>query len=259
MAWLHSMRDLLTPTAENLRQPARGAIWRTALVALLGFGIYGFTVGFWRSPVMGWYVAMKMPLLIVLTLCSNGLLNGLLGLLLGSGLGFKESFHALLSGFAITGLILGSMAPVMFFAALNLPEHHSAQAVTSHSAYLLTHVSLVSVAGLIGVVRLARLMESCCPSRTIARATLGAWIAGNAFLGCQFSWVLRPFFGSPGLEVAFLRDNPMQGNFYEAVWRSLQRVCAGMSTDSLVFTGLTAVLCVIIIFHIRKSNQTPTS
>ena len=58
--------------------------------------------------------------------------------------------------------------------------------------------------------------------------------------------------------VAFLRDNPMQGNFYEAVWRSLRRVCAGMSTDSLVFIGLTAALLVIIIFHISKSNQAPT-
>lgn len=251
------MRDLLTPTAENLRQPAPGAILRAAIIAALGFGVYGFTVGFWRSPVMGGYVALKMPLLIALTLGCNGLLNGLLGLLLGSGLGFKQSLHALLSGFAITGLILGSVAPVAFFIALNMPAHDSAQAATSHSAYLLTHVSLVAIAGLIGVVRLARLLESYSPSRAIARATLAAWIAGNAFLGCQFSWVLRPFFGSPGLEVAFLRENPMRGNFYEAVWRSLQRVCAGYSTDALIFFGLTATLCIIIILHITKSNQPP--
>lgn len=251
------MRDLLTPTAENLRQPPPGAISRAAIIAVLGFGIYGFTVGFWRSPVMGSYVALKMPLLIALTLACNGLLNGLLGLLLGSGLGFKQSLHALLSGFAITALILGSVAPVAFFIALNVPAHDSPQAVTSHSAYLLTHVSLIALAGVIGVVRLARLLESYCPSRAIARRTLAAWIAGNAFLGCQFSWVLRPFFGSPGLEVAFMRENPMHGNFYEAVWRSLQRVCAGLSADVLVFFGLTAVLCIIILLHITKSNQPP--
>lgn len=249
------MRDLLTPTAENLRQPAPGAILRAAVIAALGFAFYGFTVGFWRSPVMGAYVALKMPLLIALTLACNGMLNGLLGLLMGSGLGFKQSLHALLSGFAITALILGSVAPVALFIALNVPAHDSPQAVTSHSAYLLTHVSLVAIAGVIGVVRLARLLESYCPSRAIARGTLAAWIAGNAFLGCQFSWVLRPFFGSPGLEVAFLRENPMHGNFYEAVWRSLQRVCAGYSTDVLVFFGLTTALGVIIILHISKSNQ----
>ena len=253
------MRDLLTPTAENLRQPAPGAILRAALIAALGFGIYGFTVGYWRSPVMGGYVALKMPLLIALTLACNGLLNGLLGLLLGSGLGFKQSLHALLSGFAITGLILGSVAPVLFFLAVNVPAYDSAQAATSHSAYLLTHVSLIGIAGLIGVARLAKLLESYSPSRSIARATLAAWIVGNAFLGCQFSWVLRPFFGSPRLEVAFLRENPMQGNFYEAVWNALQRVCSGIGSDVMLFIGLTTLIVIIIIIQIRNQHNQTTS
>jgi hypothetical protein len=253
------MRDLLTPTAENLRQPAPGAITRAALIAALGFGVYGFTVGYWRSPVMGGYVALKMPLLIALTLACNGLLNGLLGLLLGSGLGFKQSLHALLSGFAITGLILGSVAPVMFFLAINVPAHDSPQAATSHSAYLLTHVHLIGIAGLIGVVRLARLLEAYSPSRSIARATLAAWIVGNAFLGCQFSWVLRPFFGSPGLKVAFLRDDPMRGNFYEAVWNALRNVFKSTGFDGMVFIGLTVIIILIIIIQIRNQHNQPTS
>ena len=251
------MRDLLTPTAENLRQPAPGAIIRAALITALGFGVYGFTVGYWRSPVMGAYVALKMPLLILLTLACNGLLNGLLGLLLGSGLGFKQSLHALLTGFAITGLILGSVAPIALFLAVNVPTYDSPQAATSHSAYLLTHVSLIGVAGLIGVARLAKLLESYSPSRSIARATLAAWIAGNAFLGCQFSWVLRPFFGSPRLEVAFLRENPMQGNFYEAVWNALQHVCSGVRPDVMIFISLTTLTVIILIIQLRNQyNQT---
>lgn len=250
------MRELLTPTAERLRSPEAGAILRAAIITALGFGIYGLTVGSWRSPLMGLFVAVKMPLLIALTLACNGLLNGLLGLLLGSGLGFKQSLHALLGGFAITGLILGSVAPVTFFLALNVPGHDSAQAATSHSGYLLTHVSLVAIAGCIGVIRLAKLLEDYSPSRSIARATLVAWIAGNAFLGCQFSWVLRPFFGSPGLEVAFLRENPMRGNFYESVWRSLRRVWAEINPDALLFIGLTAPLAFLIIFQIRKQQPT---
>lgn len=253
------MRDLLTPTAENLREPAPGAILRAAIITALGFGVYGFTVGYWRSPVMGGYVALKMPLLIVLTLACNGLLNGLLGLLLGSGLGFKQSLHALLSGFAITALILGSVAPIALFLAVNVPTYDSPQAATSHSAYLLTHVALVAIAGLIGVGRLAKLLESYSPSRSIARGTLAAWIAGNAFLGCQFSWVLRPFFGSPRLEVAFLRENPMQGNFYEAVWNALHHVCSGIGSDVMVFIGLTTLIVIIIIIQIRNQYNQPTS
>jgi hypothetical protein len=95
------MRDLLTPEPATLEQSSGATIGRTALIATLGFALYGFTVGYWRSPVMGAYVAIKMPLLIACTLGFNSILNGLLGLLLGSDLGFKQSLHALLSAFAI--------------------------------------------------------------------------------------------------------------------------------------------------------------
>jgi hypothetical protein len=225
---------------------------------LLGFAVYGFTVGFWRSPLMGVYVAVKMPLLIALTLGCNGMLNGLLGILLGSGLGFRQSLHALLSAFAISGLILGSVAPVTFFMAVNLPEPETAQAATAHSSYLLIHVFLIAVAGLAGVVRLRSLLESYTASRNIARSTLGAWIAGNALLGMQFSWVLRPFFGSPGLEVAFLRENPMHGSFAEAVWNSLKRILGGMGFGAgmwaVAAVGVIAILFLLISNQYRKTK-----
>lgn len=252
------MRAYLSPTAESLRAPVSGSIGRTAAIALLGFAVYGFTVGFWRSPLMGVYVAVKMPLLIALTLGCNGMLNGLLGILLGSGLGFRQSLHALLSAFAISGLILGSVAPVTFFMAVNLPEPETAHAATAHSSYLLIHVFLIAVAGLAGVVRLRSLLESYTASRNIARSTLGAWIAGNALLGMQFSWVLRPFFGSPGLEVAFLRENPMHGSFAEAVWNSLRRILGGMGFGAgmwaVAAVGVIAILFLLISNQYRKTK-----
>ncbi|MFK7851037.1 MAG: hypothetical protein AB8D78_08675 [Akkermansiaceae bacterium] len=247
------MRDLLTPTAENLRAPKPGSVWRVACVAALGFAIYGFTVGFWRSPLMGVYVAAKMPLLIVLTLACNGLLNGLLGLLLGSGLNFRQSLHALLSAFAISSLILGSVAPVTFFLAVNVPSVESAQAATAHASYLLIHVFLIAVAGLVGVARLWKLLYSYSGSKRIAGATLGSWVVGNAFLGGQFSWVLRPFFGSPGLDVAFLRENPMQGSFYETVWRSIRQVSGGFTFEMLMISG--GILAVLIFLFFQTMNQ----
>lgn len=255
MKCLHLMRDLLTPTVQNLREPEAGAIRRAALTVAIGFGIYGLTVGFWRSPLMGAYVALKMPLLIALTLGCNGLLNGLLGILLGSGLGFRQSLHALLSAFAISALILGSVAPVTFFLALNVPSAESAQAATSHAGYLLIHVFLIGAAGLAGVARLWQLLVAYSSSKQIAAATLGSWIAGNAFLGGQFSWVLRPFFGSPGLDVAFLRENPMQGSFYEAVWVSLRQVTSTSSFEILALPSAVIALVIFIFFQTRNQKQ----
>lgn len=251
------MRDYLSPTAKILEAPSGAALARTAAVTLLGFGIYGYTVGYWRSPLMGVYVAVKMPLLIVLTLACNGLLNGLLGMLLGSGLGFYQSMLALLRAFAISALVLGSVAPVTFFLAVNVPSAESAQAASAHSAYQLTHVFLIGVAGLVGVVRLQKLLESCCPNRTIALSTLGAWIAGNSFLGAQFSWILRPFFGAPGLEVAFLRDEPMKGNFYETVWRAAMTVTDTAALDGFPALAVTIALCAAFLLHIKNEQQKP--
>jgi len=249
------MRTYLTPTTDSLRAPTPGSIGRTAVVALLGFAIYGFTVGFWRSPLMGFYVAVKMPLLIALTLGCNGMLNGLLGLLLGSGLGFRQSLHALLSAFAISGLILGSVAPVTFFLAVNVPDPDSPQAAMAHSAYQLIHVILIALAGLAGVVRLRSLLEAYTSSRAIARSTLGAWIAGNAVLGMQFSWILRPFFGSPRLDVAFLRENPMQGSFAESVWIALKRILGGMGFEAGMWAVILAIVIALLFLPIRNQNR----
>ena len=249
------MQDLLSPTPDTLAAPSIKEMGRGALVTVIGFALYGFTVGYWRSPVMGVFVAVKMPLLIALTLGCNGLLNGLLGILLGSGLGFRQSLHALLSAFAISALILGAVAPVTFFLAVNVPSADSPHAASAHSAYLLTHTFMIGMAGLIGVIRLGKLLESYSSSKTIARSTLAAWIAGNAFLGMQFSWILRPFFGSPQLEVAFLRDDPMKGSFIEAVWSSLQTIVEDIPAEGMVGIVGGGSLTLIFIYQIRTERK----
>ena len=62
------MHATLSPPASSLAAPTGREMLRVGLIAAVGFGVYGLTVGWWRSPVMGTYVAVKMPLLIALTL-----------------------------------------------------------------------------------------------------------------------------------------------------------------------------------------------
>jgi hypothetical protein len=222
------LRPLLQPDTAWLDQPNSRRIAGSALTAAIGLAAYGFSVGFWRSPLMGVYVAIKMPLLIACTLACNGLLNGLLGTLLGGGLGFRQSWLALLTAFAQAALILGSLSPVTFFLAWNAPPPDSPQAVTAHSAYLIAHTVLIAFAGVVSNLHLHRLLAGRASSRLVACGTLFAWLAGNAFLGAQFSWLLRPFFGSPGLVVQFLRDHPTKdGNFYQAVWGRFDVITGG--------------------------------
>ncbi len=246
------IRRLLQPTSELLDDPSPGNIARTAGVAALALAIYGFTTGFWRSPLMGCYVAVKMPLLVACTLGCNGLLNGLLGVLLG-GLGFRESMLALLSAFASAALILGSLAPVTLMLALDAPPPDSKYAASAHAGYLLFHVLLIAIAGVAGTLSLFKILLQRCPSRAIALTTMCAWLAGNGFLGAQFSWILRPFFGTPRLDVAFLRPDPMAGGFYEAVWRALDRVTGGAAVP-VSFAILLSLL--LLVPYLRRYFQT---
>jgi hypothetical protein len=242
------IRRLLQPQADLLDDPTPGKIARTAAIAALALAAYGFTTGFWRSPQLGIYVALKMPLLVAGTLCCNGILNGLLGLLLG-GLGFRESLLALLSSFAAAALLLGSLAPVTFMLALDAPPPTSEFARSAHSGYLLFHVVVIAIAGIAGTLSLHRILRQRCPSPGIASVTMLAWLAGNGFLGAQFSWILRPFFGSPNLTVQFLRPDAMNGSFYEAVWRALQHFNGGNAVFAIA--GLLCGIAVLALPVVR--------
>lgn len=244
------LRRLIQPDPDWLDAPERGQVVRVALVACAGLALYGFTVGFWRDPRMGGYVAVKLPLLIALTLTCNGLLNGLLGLLLGTGLGFRQSLLALLTSFALAALILGSLAPVTFLLAWNAPPPGSPGAGTAHAAYLVTHTVLIGFAGITANLHLHRLLAVKAPTPAAATVTLLAWLGGNGFLGAQFSWILRPFFGSPGLKVEFIRPDALDGTFHQAVWNALDRLTGGFAVPAL------SVLVLILVFPIAKAITT---
>lgn len=252
------IRRLLQPDAELLDDPSPARIAQIAGLTALALAAYGFTTGFWRSPQMGVYVALKMPLLVACTLGCNGMLNGLLGLLLG-GLGFRQSLLALLSAFAVSALILGSLSPVTLMLALDAPPPESESAASAHSGYLLFHVLLIAVAGVAGTLSLHRILRERCGSPAVASITMLAWLAGNGLLGMQFSWILRPFFGSPNLEVQFLRPDPMNRSFHESVWGSLKHFTGGNPHLALVVLVPLSVIVVPPVCRILFPRSQPVT
>ena len=204
---------------------ARGSVPICLAFIIGGLGLYGFSMGLWRGWEMAAYVAIKLPAAILLTLLVNALLNGMIGLVLGSGIGFRQSLQFLLSGFAIMSLILGALSPVTFFQALNTPPFDDSAGRSWHAVTLLTHTAAVAFAGIAAQRKLLGFVQGHAQTPLAGTQTCFAWLAGNLFVGAQMSWILRPFFGSPGLEVQFLRPNPLEGNFYDAVLNSLLRLC----------------------------------
>ena len=227
---LHQIPVLLSGNPAELKDWV--ANWQTgsvlAHVAVIcaGAGLYGAAMGWWRSPVQAGYNIVKFPLVVITTGLGNALINGMLAPLLGLDLRVRQSLALVLISFTIASAILGSFAPIVFFIIWNAPSL-AAQSETPWAAYnfvQLTQVVIIAFAGVTANVRLLRLLQTLSGSRRVSRNVLVAWLAGNLFLGSQLCWILRPFIGSPGLPVEFLRPNAFQGNFYETVFAAIHHL-----------------------------------
>lgn len=194
-------------------------------VIIIGTGLYGATMGWWRGPQQALFVAIKFPLIMLLVTAGNSLINGLLAPLLGVNIRFHQSFSAILMGFTVTSAILGAFSPVMAFLVWNAPTMTSN--ISTESTYciiMLAHVAVIALAGTAGNLRLLQLLQSWNAKPGAAMRVLAAWLGGNVFLGTQLTWILRPFIGSPDLPVQFLRPNAFHGNFYETIFHTIQQI-----------------------------------
>lgn len=220
------LKVLLAGDAETLAAWTRAAdprwIWTCVWVFSLSCAVYGATFGLWRIGIQAVFTAVKFPLVVLLTAAGNVLLNGSLALVLGAGLGLRQSVTAILMSFVVMGLVLAAFAPVMVFLWWNVPGFADADALTGKRITLLAHVGVIATAGVVGNHHLWRLLRHLTGSAGRANAVLGSWLAGNLLLGSQISWILRPWLGRPGVPERFFSPDPLWGNFFESVWRTFR-------------------------------------
>ncbi|MCB1226712.1 MAG: hypothetical protein KDK99_12935 [Verrucomicrobiales bacterium] len=233
----------------------RGVIRPCVVAILLGSGCYGAALGLWRAPMMALYVGIKMPLLVGLTLLVNGLLNGMLAQVLGSGLSFRQTLTACLMSFAIFSLVAGSLSPVVMAAVLDAPERGTEISAAWYRGFLLSQTAVIAGAGVLANYRLLKLLRHVSGSDAVGTRTLLAWLTGNLFVGAQLSYTLRPFFGNPDLEVQFLRPNPFEGNFYEAVWGMMDLKAWWTVRPELAFFGGVVLMLILVVGVGRKLSS----
>jgi hypothetical protein len=230
-------------------------VMATAAV-LVGGGLYGFTFGMWRSVVQGVYSAVKLPLLILAVVACTVLINGLLAIVLRSRLTIRQSAVCVLLSLSITAVLLGALSPISFFfvsqvapplegiAELDSTDPHYLENHRVAQLVLIFHVIVIAICGVVGNVRLFKLLEAVTGSRAVARRLLITWLAVDGFVGAQLSWLLRPFLCKPDLEPQFLRDDAFRGNFFEEIWGILFASSASVA----VILSLLLVALVLIFF-----------
>lgn len=195
---------------------------RVCLVLIIcGGAVYGASLGIWRAPLQAVFVAIKFPLLLLFTALGTALINGMLAQLLHAPIRFRQSLLAVLMSFALLAVLLASFTPLIGFLLWHLPPMATQKQAEAHRIFLLANVVVIAFSGTLANLQLYYLLKQI--SGKSAARILGVWLAMNLFLGAQLSWNFRPFFGSPELPVSFVRDDPFNGSFYEAVFLLARR------------------------------------
>ena len=180
---------------------------RTCLsIGTVGCALAGLALGAASGePWLSVFAAIKVPILIAATAClclpSFYVCNALLGL--------RDDFAAACRGLVATqatlGIALGSLAPASVFLSISVADPY---------ALTLFDALLFGIATLAAQKVLGRHYSPLVARDPRHRIALRTWFVLYVFTGIQLAWVLRPFRGTEGLPVQFLRPEAFEQNAY---------------------------------------------
>jgi predicted histidine transporter YuiF (NhaC family) len=175
------------------------------------------------------YVAVKLPVLFLGTTAIVAAINWMAASVMGAGLSFRRTLLAVFAAMAVEAWILLAMLPVaLFFLWAVIPTSGTNDELRyAHNCMLMTHIVILAAAGFAGNAALLSGLRSTVKPSCPATALFMTWVFMFAFVGCQMSWILRPFVGSPFYPVAFMRPDAMDRNFYEFVFTEVLPFMAG--------------------------------
>jgi hypothetical protein len=188
-----------------------------AMVSILSFMAYGFTVGLAKEPLQALSSAIKLPILFLSTMafCLPALYFFSLALL-GTPLKMTQVLAVVLSGVSVSAFLLLGLAPVTLFFVLTS---------TNYEFFQLLAVAFVGISAWMGVYFLWRGMTLVETARNDALKKLGRrilllWILLYGFVGTQMTWRLSPFIGRP--DDPFYLIKPTRDNFYIDVMHAVE-------------------------------------
>jgi hypothetical protein len=187
---------------------------------LVSSALYGAVIAGWRSPVLAAYVAIKFPLLLVGTTGIVAILNWILAIAFGSGMTFQQVIAVTYGAMTVACWILLGLLPVTLFftTCASSTTGTATELQLTHNYLLLTHITLIAVAGIAGNAALRKGLARIVLPGCAVRKLYWSWLVAFAFVGCQLSWILRPFVGSPSYPIVFMRPDCLERNFYEFVF-----------------------------------------
>jgi hypothetical protein len=214
MRFERAVFDPVLDTGPRTHPPQRARWWLFPLIVVLAGGFYGGILGSWSAGGDGRtllipYAAIKVPLVVLATTCVCLPGYFVLSTVLGLRSDFPIALAAIAAGQAGVALALASLAPLTRVAYLS---------GLGHSQALVLAALMFALSTLAGAAVMLRRYRPLFDKTRRHRAMLAAWVTMYIFVGIQMGWMLRPFVGTPGMPVTFVRQEPMS-NAYVAVTR----------------------------------------
>jgi len=191
-------------------------IRRMSLVSVLCAAAYGSCMGIYHSPSQALSSAVKMPILLFLTLAITLPALHCFQLFLGGKFRVRQTIAMALIGTSAMSILMASLIPIAVFFML---------ASSNYAFLLLLHVALLAVAGACGLIAINRCRSSAAGEEvaSVVRESGGwvitAWMVMYMFVGTQLAYMLAPFLGVREQPFEILGSNP--DNFYIHVHQCL--------------------------------------
>ena len=215
--------DVLRRTDWTARDEPSLRSWLRLLACLIGFGIvYGAAMGTYRLSTgqSQWllqliYSAIKVPILLTVSFVINLPSFFVLSTLLGLRKDFALAVRAIVAAQAGLAVVLAALAPLTLLCYASSAEYDHA---------LLFNGAIFATASLAAQFLLRRFYRPLIARNPRHRQLLIGWGCLYVLVAIQLAWLLRPFIGSAGVDVQFLRPEAWD-NAYEVllrlVWRAL--------------------------------------
>jgi hypothetical protein len=211
---LSGLDGLLADVAAGRRLARHG--WGLCLRMAACAALYGAVFGSWQGARLAAYVALKLPLVLLLTSALTLVFSWLAARLLGLPLRFGQVAVLTFLGLAVASLLLASLSPAAWLFIHCAPPP-TTEARTAHNLLYLMHTLFVGGCGLAGTAVLWRAMRRLDAPRRAVRIVWILWVLTYAIVGGEIAWVLRPFVGSVYAPVVLIREDALDGNVYEFI------------------------------------------
>lgn len=198
----------------------KGIINGLLLFSVIGFGIFGFTIGSSHSVGQGAVSMIKLPLLFYITtsVCFPTLYLFLA--LMGMNIGFRGMAQFTLICLTLMGTILVAFSPISLFFSLTFND-------ADYIWFKLINVGLLAIAGFSGVYLFYRHLLMYVPEnfgyweRYRVRLFIRAWLILYGIIGANLGFSISPVFGDPHQIFMFFTDS--QENFFTHIINALSR------------------------------------